>query len=113
MGNRRNSVARLTPTARAGHDRRGRADPARSPPPSGGLRRGVPGRAYLTVLALGLAVFAGAGAAADAVTGGVTWVRRIALGLAAVLLLVAAVRRLRSRHRGAVTLPSWWPRWAW
>ena len=69
--------------------------------------------AYLTVLALGLAVFAGAGAAADAVTGGVTWGRGIALGLAAVLLLVAAVRRLGSRHRGAVTLPSWWPRWAW
>ncbi len=67
--------------------------------------------AYLTVLALGLAVFAGAGAAADAVTGGVTWVRRIALGLAAVLLLVAAVRRLRSRHRGAVTLPSWFGPW--
>jgi hypothetical protein len=67
--------------------------------------------AYLTVLALGLAVFAGAGAAADAVTGGVTWVRRIALGLAAVLLVVAALRRLRSRHRGAVTLPAWFGPW--
>ncbi len=67
--------------------------------------------AYLTVLALGLAVFAGADAAAGALTGGVTWVRRIALGLAAVLLLLAAVRRLRSRHRRAVTLPSWFGPW--
>ncbi|GAB3311296.1 hypothetical protein GCM10027451_23080 [Geodermatophilus aquaeductus] len=67
--------------------------------------------AYLTVLALGLAVYTGAGAAADAVAGGVTWVRRIALGLAAVLLVVAAVRRLRSRHRSAVTLPSWFGPW--
>lgn len=67
--------------------------------------------AYLTVLALGLAVFAGAGAAADAVAGGVVWVRRIALGLAAVMLLVAAVRRLRSRYRRAVTLPAWFGPW--
>ncbi len=67
--------------------------------------------AYLTVLALGVAVYSGAGAAADAVTGGVTWVRRIALGLAAVLLLLAAVRRLRSRHRRAVTLPAWFGPW--
>ncbi len=67
--------------------------------------------AYLTVLALGVAVYSGAGAAADAVTGGVTWVRRIALGLAAVLLLLAAVRWLRSRHRRAVTLPAWFGPW--
>jgi cytochrome c biogenesis protein CcdA len=67
--------------------------------------------AYLTVLGLGLAVYAGAGAAADAVTGGIVWVRRIALGLAAVLLLVAAARRLRSRYRSAVTLPSWFGPW--
>ncbi len=67
--------------------------------------------AYATVLALGLAVWSGADAAADAVTGGVVWVRRIALGLAAVLLLVAAVRRLRSRHRRAVTLPAWFGPW--
>ena len=39
------------------------------------------------------------------------WVRRIALGLAALLLLVAAVRRLRSRHRRAVTLPAWFGPW--
>ncbi len=67
--------------------------------------------AYLTVLALGLAVFAGAGAAAEAVTGGVVWVRRIALGLAAVMLVVAAVRRLRTRDREAVTLPAWFGPW--
>ncbi len=67
--------------------------------------------AYLTVLALGLTVWSGAGAAADAVTGGVIWVRRIALGLAAVLLVVAAVRRLRSHHRRAVTLPAWFGPW--
>ncbi|MGY1732066.1 GAP family protein [Geodermatophilus sp. SYSU D01045] len=69
------------------------------------------GGAYLTVLALGLAVWSGAEAAADAVTGGITWVRRIALGIAALLLLVAAVRRLRSRRRGAVTLPAWFGPW--
>jgi hypothetical protein len=67
--------------------------------------------AYATVLALGLAVWSGADAAADAVTDGVAWVRRIALGLAALLLLVSAVRRLRSRHRRAVTLPAWFGPW--
>jgi hypothetical protein len=63
--------------------------------------------AYLTVLLLGAAVFLAADAAADSVTGGLVWVRRTAFGLAAVILLLTALRRLRSRHRRAVQLPAW------
>src|SRR3712207_9567730 len=54
--------------------------------------------AYLTVLAIGVAVYAGADLAADVVTGGLVWVRRGAFGLAALLLMVAAVRRLRPQR---------------
>lgn len=81
------------------------------------LRRpGVVALAYvagacLTVLALGVAVHAGAGQAAEAITGGLVWVRRGALGLAAVLLLVAALRRLRPQQRSAVVLPRWFGPW--
>ena len=67
--------------------------------------------AYLTVLAIGVAVYAGADLAADVVTGGLVWVRRGALGLAALLLLVAAVRRLRPQQRSAVVLPRWFGPW--
>lgn len=67
--------------------------------------------AYLTVLAIGVAVYAGADLAADVVAGGLVWVRRGALGLAALLLLVAAVRRLRPQHRSAVVLPRWFGPW--
>ncbi|NDI49627.1 GAP family protein [Goekera deserti] len=63
--------------------------------------------AYLTVLLLGVVVFLAADAAAESVTGGLVWVRRVAFGLAALILLVTAVRRLWPRHRAAVTLPSW------
>jgi len=63
--------------------------------------------AYLTVFVLGLVVFLAADAAADSVTGGLAWVRRIAFGLAAVLVLVTALRRLWPRHREAITLPAW------
>ena len=67
--------------------------------------------AYLTVLTVGVLVHTGAGLAAEAVAGGLTWVRRGALGLAAVLLLVAAVRRLRPHQRTAVALPRWFGPW--
>jgi len=67
--------------------------------------------AYTVVLLAGVAVFTGAGAAATSLTGGFTWVRRIALGLAAALLLVAAARRLRDRWRPAVRLPRWFGPW--
>ena len=67
--------------------------------------------AYVTVLAMGVAVYAGADLAADVVTGGLVWVRRGAFGLAALLLLVAAVRRLRPQQRSAVVLPRWFGPW--
>jgi hypothetical protein len=63
--------------------------------------------AILTVWSLGALVFLGAGVAADAITGGVAWLRRIAFGAAAVALLVAGVRRFRDRPRKPVGLPSW------
>ncbi|WP_166789752.1 GAP family protein [Cryobacterium fucosi] len=63
--------------------------------------------AFATVFTLGLAIFLSAGAAADVVSGGVVWLRRIAFGVAAVALLVAAFRRLRDRPREGVTLPRW------
>ena len=62
--------------------------------------------AYLTVLALGTTVLGGA-----AVLGDTTVVRRVALTVAGLLVLVAAVRRLRTRHRRAVALPGWVGPW--
>lgn len=63
--------------------------------------------AFLTVFVIGLAIFFGAEAAAEIVSGGVVWLRRIAFGLAAVALLVTAVRRLRDRPRAGIALPGW------
>ena len=62
--------------------------------------------AYLTVLVLGGVVFLAADAAADVVSGGLVWLRRIAFGLAAVALLWSAVRRLRSYRARSIALPS-------
>jgi len=67
--------------------------------------------AYAVVLAMGTAVLVSAGAAASAVSGSLEWIRRIAFALAALALLVAAVRRLRDRRRGAVGLPAWFTPW--
>jgi cytochrome c biogenesis protein CcdA len=67
--------------------------------------------AYATVLGLGAMVYLAAGAAADTTPDGLVWVRRVAFGLAALLLLVSAVRRLRGRDRGAVALPAWFSPW--
>jgi hypothetical protein len=67
--------------------------------------------AYAVVLAMGAVVLLSAGAAASAVSGGLVWIRRIAFAFAALALLVAAVRRLRDRRRGAVELPAWFSPW--
>ncbi|MFI9123539.1 GAP family protein [Streptomyces bikiniensis] len=63
--------------------------------------------AYLTVLGLGALVYLGADAASGAVDSGLTWVRRTAFTVAALTLAVAGLRRLRSRVRPAVTVPTW------
>ncbi|MFD6418676.1 GAP family protein [Streptomyces sp. NPDC060194] len=63
--------------------------------------------AYLTVLGLGVLVYLGADAAADAVGDGLVWLRRTAFTVAALALAVAGLRRLRPRVRPAVTVPSW------
>lgn len=67
--------------------------------------------AYTTVLVLGVVVFLAAGAAAEASPDGLVWVRRVAFSLAALLVLVAAARRLRGRDRPAVALPAWFTPW--
>ena len=67
--------------------------------------------AYAVVLATGTAILLSAGAAASAVSGGLVWIRRIAFAVAALALLVSAVRRLRDRRRGAVELPAWFSPW--
>ncbi|MCV2488805.1 GAP family protein [Geodermatophilus sp. YIM 151500] len=66
---------------------------------------------YAVVLALGTVVFLSAGAAAEAVSGGLVWIRRVAFAFTALALLVVAVRRLRERRRGAVELPAWFSPW--
>lgn len=63
--------------------------------------------AYLTVLGLGAAVHSGA-----AVLGDTSVVRRVGLSVAAALVLIAAVRRLRHRERAAVSLPGWVGPWS-
>ncbi len=63
--------------------------------------------AYLTVFVVGAVIYLGADAAADAVSGGLIWLRRVAFTVAAVALAVAGLRRLRARVRPAVTVPSW------
>ena len=67
--------------------------------------------AYAVVLAMGTVVLLSAGAAASAVSGGLAWIRRIAFAVAALALLVGAVRRLRDGRRGAVELPAWFSPW--
>src|SRR5688572_6093963 len=67
--------------------------------------------AYLTVLALGAGLFLAADAAAGLVDGGLVWVRRVAFGLAALMLLRAALRRLRTSQRPQIALPTWFSAW--
>lgn len=63
--------------------------------------------AFSSVLAVGVALYLGADAAASSITGALTWVRRGAFGLAALVLLLAAARALRTRERRAARLPDW------
>jgi hypothetical protein len=56
-------------------------------------------------------LFVGSGELGDIVTGAATWVRRGALLLAALVLVVSAIRRLRTRTRPALVLPSWLGPW--
>ena len=63
--------------------------------------------AFAAVLGLGLALYLGAEAAASAVDEGLVWLRRAAFGLAALVVLVTAVRALRPRRRGELALTAW------
>jgi cytochrome c biogenesis protein CcdA len=67
--------------------------------------------AYLTVLGLGVGLYLAADAAAGVLDGGLIWIRRVAFGLAALMLLRAAVQRLCRSHRAQVTLPAWFTPW--
>jgi Sap, sulfolipid-1-addressing protein len=67
--------------------------------------------AYLTVLALGTGLYLAADAAAGVLDGGLIWIRRFAFGLAALMLLRSALRRLRPIRRAQVTLPTWFTPW--
>ncbi len=67
--------------------------------------------AYGVVVLVGIAVYLGADAAAQALSSGLDWLRRAAFGLAAAALAVSGLRRLRDRDRGAVTLPGWVGPW--
>jgi cytochrome c biogenesis protein CcdA len=63
--------------------------------------------AFTTVLLIGLALYVGAEAAASAIAGALTWLRRGAFGLTALVLFVSAVRSLRARRRATIGLPNW------
>lgn len=63
--------------------------------------------AFGSVLTVGLLIYLGADAAAATLDSALTWLRRAAFGLAAVVLLVSALRALRPRRRSAVGLPEW------
>ena len=67
--------------------------------------------AYLVVLAVGAGLFVGSGELGQAVQGAAVWVRRGALMLAALILLISAARRLQTRTRAAVVLPGWFGPW--
>ena len=67
--------------------------------------------AFLSVFLIGAVVYAAAGTASAGIEGGLAWIRRGAFGLAAVVLLVSAVRALRPRYRTAIGLPSWFSPW--
>ncbi len=63
--------------------------------------------AFGSVLTVGLVIYLGADAAAASLDDALTWLRRAAFGLAALVLLISAVRALRPRRRRAVGLPAW------
>lgn len=63
--------------------------------------------AFLSVFVVGVALYFGAATAADNIGGALVWVRRGAFTLAALVLLISAVRSLRARRRSAIRLPVW------
>ncbi|ASN22078.1 GAP family protein [Arthrobacter sp. YN] len=63
--------------------------------------------ALSTVFILGAVIFLGAGAAADTVSDGLVWLRRIVFLVAAVTLFITGYRRLKDRPRKGIGLPSW------
>ena len=63
------------------------------------------------MLGLGAGLYLAADAAAGVLDGGLTWVRRIAFGLAALMLLRSALQRLRRTHGAQITLPAWFTPW--
>lgn len=63
--------------------------------------------AFSTVFIMGAVIFLGAGAAVETVSGGLVWLRRVVFLIAAITLLVAAVRRLKDRGKTGISLPSW------
>jgi hypothetical protein len=67
--------------------------------------------AYVVVLAVGSVLFVGSAELGESVTGAATWVRRGALLLAALVLVVSAAKRLGTRTRSALVLPSWFGPW--
>ena len=67
--------------------------------------------AYLVVLAVGSGLFVGSAELAESVNGAAAWVRRGALLLAALVLVVSGLRRMRTRTRTAIVLPSWFGPW--
>ena len=60
---------------------------------------------------MGAGLFIGSGELGQVVQGATVWVRRGALLLAALILLIIAARRLRTRTRPAVVLPGWFSAW--
>jgi len=67
--------------------------------------------AMSTVFTLGMVIFLGANAAADAVGEGLIWLRRGVFLIAAIALAVAGLRRFKDRERKGIDLPSWFGVW--
>ncbi|MHA7239807.1 GAP family protein [Arthrobacter sp. TMS1-12-1] len=67
--------------------------------------------AMSTVFALGMVIFLGASAAADAVGEGLVWLRRAVFLIAAITIGVAGFRRFKDRKRKGIDLPSWFGVW--
>jgi cytochrome c biogenesis protein CcdA len=67
--------------------------------------------AATTVVAVGAAIYFSSAAAVSTLDSGLDWLRRIAFTIAALALLVAAVKRLSDRPRRAPSLPAWFTPW--
>ncbi|POH70909.1 hypothetical protein E3O57_05010 [Cryobacterium sp. TMN-39-2] len=67
--------------------------------------------AALTVFGAGAALFLGAGAASGAVDGIVQGIRYVAFAAAGLVLILAGIRRFRTRPRTPIALPAWFTPW--